>query len=366
MRFIGTDRHTHASPERSALLLINLGTPQAPTAAAVRRYLREFLWDPRVVELPRWLWWPILNGPVLGLRPRRSAAKYASIWTAQGSPLLVNSQKQASALSTELAVRGLDIDVVLAMRYGQPSIGAAFAQLRAKNATRVLLLPLYPQYSAATTASAIDGVNRVITRLRNVPQMRSVQHFCDDPGYIGALAASVTEHWKRNGRGECLLISFHGLPRRNLDLGDPYHCQCQKTARLLAQALGLDPSACRVCFQSRFGSARWLEPATADTLQQLARGGMRRVDVICPGFVADCLETLEEIAIEGRAQFLTAGGQELRYVACLNDSALFISALADLVERNTGGWPVDASEQQMLARNSELSAELAIAMGAPR
>src|ERR1700758_3381096 len=176
MQFIGVDQHVHGGVERSALLLINLGTPQAPTAAAVRRYLREFLWDPRVVELPRWLWWPILSGPVLWLRPRRSAAKYASIWTARGSPLLVNSQRQASALATELAVRGLDIDVVLAMRYGQPSIDAAFAQLRASNATRVLVLPLYPQYSATTTASAIDGVNRVVTRLRNVPQMRSVRH----------------------------------------------------------------------------------------------------------------------------------------------------------------------------------------------
>ena len=356
----------HARPERSALLLINLGTPQAPTPAAVRRYLREFLWDPRVVELPRWLWWPILNGPVLGLRPRRSAAKYASIWTAQGSPLLVNSQKQTSALNAELTRRGLDIDVMLAMRYGEPSIEGAFGQLRANNDTRVLMLPMYPQYSATTTASAVDGVNREVTRLRNLPQMRWVRQFCDDPGYIGALAASVTQHWQRNGRGECLLMSFHGLPRRNLDLGDPYHCQCHKTARLLAQALGLDSAGYKVCFQSRFGRARWLEPATADTLRSLARGGMRRVDVICPGFVADCLETLEEIVIEGRTQFLTAGGQELRYIACLNDNAVFISALADLVERNVGGWPVDASEREALAREAQRSSELAVAMGAPR
>jgi ferrochelatase len=366
MRFIGTHKHVHGGVERSAVLLINLGTPQAPTAAAVRRYLREFLSDPRVVELPRWLWWPMLNGPVLTLRPRRSAAKYAAVWTAEGSPLLVGSRRQAAALTAELALRGLDIDVALAMRYGEPSIEAGLLQLRSRNVTRVLMLPLYPQYSATTTASAVDAVNEVIGRLRDVPEIRWVKHFADDGGYIEALSASVAEHWERRARGDCLLISFHGLPRRNLDLGDPYHCECQKTARLLAQALGLDLSAYRVSFQSRFGRARWLEPSTVDTLRSLARGGVRRLDVICPGFVADCLETLEEIAIEGQTQFLAAGGEQLRYIRCLNDSARFIRALADLVERNVSGWPVDAGQQDMYSREAQRSAELAIAMGAPR
>jgi ferrochelatase len=366
MRFIGTDNYVHGAVDRSGVLLINLGTPRAPTAPAVRRYLREFLSDPRVVELPRWIWWPILNGPVLALRPRRTAAKYAAVWTAEGSPLLVGSQRQAAALSAQLALRGLDLDVVLAMRYGEPSIGAGLAQLRSRHVTRMLMLPLYPQYSATTTGSAVDGVNRVLARLRDVPEIRWIKHYADDSGYIDALAASVIDHWQRHGRGECLLMSFHGLPRRNLDLGDPYHCECQKTARLLAQALGLDRSAFRVSFQSRFGRARWLEPSTDDTLRALARNGVRRLDVICPGFAADCLETLEEIAIEGQAQFLAAGGEQLRYIRCLNDSARFIRALADLVERNVAGWPVDAGQQDMQSREAQRSAELAIAMGAPR
>lgn len=366
MRFIGPDKYVHGAVERSAVVLINLGTPDAPTPPAVRRYLREFLSDPRVVELPRWLWWPILNGPVLALRPRRSAAKYAAVWTAEGSPLLVGSRQQQAALSAQLALRGLDLDVALAMRYGRPSIESALDALRARRVTRMLMLPMYPQYSAATTASAIDGVNRIVGRLRDVPEIRWIKHYADDAGYIEALAASVVQHWEHHGRGECLLMSFHGLPRRNLDLGDPYHCECQKTARLLAQSLGLERSAYRVSFQSRFGRARWLEPSTADTLRSLARAGVRRLDVICPGFVADCLETLEEIVMEGQAQFLTAGGQQLRYVPCLNASPRFIRALGDLVERNTNGWPVQAGQQENRSREAQQGAELAIAMGAPR
>jgi ferrochelatase len=366
MQFIGTEQYVHAGVGRPAVLLLNLGTPQAPTAPAVRRYLREFLSDPRVVELPRWLWWPILNGPVLALRPSRSAAKYAAVWTTEGSPLLVGSQRQAAALGAELTSRGRQIDVALAMRYGQPSIDGVMQQLRARRVARLLALPLYPQYSATTTASSIDGVNRVVSRLRDVPEIRWIKHFADDPGYIDALRVSVIEHWQRQGRGECLLMSFHGLPRRNLDLGDPYHCECQKTARLLAEALELQPSAYRVSFQSRFGRARWLEPSTVDTLGALARGGVRRLDVICPGFVADCLETLEEIGIEGQAQFGAAGGQQLRLIPCLNDSTAFIRALADLVERNMQGWPIDPAQQDRQSSEARRSAERAIAMGAPR
>jgi len=366
MRFIGDGGHVHGGVERSAVVLINLGTPQAPTAPAVRRYLRQFLSDPRVVEIPRWIWWPILNGPVLALRPAKSAAKYAAVWTPEGSPLLVNSQRQAGALGAHLASRGLQLDVALAMRYGEPSIGAVLQQLRARGVARMLMLPMYPQYSATTTASSVDGVNQVLGRLRDLPEMRWIKHFADDTGYIEALRASVAAHWERHGRGECLLMSFHGLPRRNLDLGDPYHCECQKTARLLAEALELGPAAWRVSFQSRFGRARWLEPSTADTLRDLGRSGMRRLDVICPGFVADCLETLEEIAIEGQATFLQAGGQQLRYIGCLNDSAHFIRALADLVERNVQGWPIDSAQQDRQPVEARRSAERAIAMGAPR
>ena len=366
MRFVGPDRTVHGALQRSAVVLINLGTPQAPTSAAVRRYLREFLSDPRVVELPRWIWWPILYGPVLALRPPRSAAKYAAIWTAEGSPLLVNSRRQAAALGAELARRALELEVALAMRYGEPSIGAVLHELRARQVTRMLMLPLYPQYSATSTGSAMDGVNHVLARVRDVPEVRWVKHFADDAGYIEALRASVAAHWERHGRGECLLMSFHGLPRRNLELGDPYHCECHKTARLLAQALALPPQSWRVSFQSRFGRARWLEPSTVDTLRSLAQGGVRRLDVICPGFAADCLETLEEIGIEGQATFLQAGGQQLRYIACLNDGAAFIGALADLVQRHLQGWPVDAGQHDQRSAEARRSAERALAMGAPQ
>jgi ferrochelatase len=366
MRFVGPDRTVHGAPQRSAVVLINLGTPQAPTSAAVRRYLREFLSDPRVVELPRWIWWPILYGPVLALRPPRSAAKYAAIWTAEGSPLLVNSRRQAAALGAELARRALELEVALAMRYGEPSIGAVLHELRARQVTRMLMLPLYPQYSATSTGSAMDGVNHVLARVRDVPEVRWVKHFADDAGYIEALRASVAAHWERHGRGECLLMSFHGLPRRNLELGDPYHCECHKTARLLAQALALPPQSWRGSFQSRVGRARWLEPSTVDTLRSLAQGGVRRLDVICPGFAADCLETLEEIGIEGQATFLQAGGQQLRYIACLNDGAAFIGALADLVQRHLQGWPVDAGQHDQRSAEARRSAERALAMGAPQ
>jgi ferrochelatase len=366
MRFVGAQEFAHGGVERAAVLLINLGTPQAPTAPAVRRYLREFLSDPRVVELPRWIWWPILNGPVLALRPRRSAAKYAAVWTTDGSPLLVNSLRQTAALGAEMARRALDLDLALAMRYGEPSIAEALGQLRSRGATRILMLPLYPQYSATTTGSAFDGVNAVLGTWRDLPETRWIKHFADEAGYIDALRDSVRSHWERHGRGDCLLISFHGLPRRNLDLGDPYHCECQKTARLLGEALALQPPAYRVSFQSRFGRARWLEPSTSDTLRTLARSGARQVDVICPGFVADCLETLEEIAIEGRAEFLAAGGQQLRYIACLNDSPGFIRVLGDLVERNVQGWPVDPGQHAARSSQAKRSAQLALAMGAPR
>jgi ferrochelatase len=366
VRFTGAERYVHGSVQRAAVVLINLGTPQAATASAVRRYLRQFLSDPRVIELPRWIWWPILHGPVLALRPPRSAAKYAAIWTAEGSPLLVHSQRQALALAAELARRGLELEVALAMRYGEPAIGALLQQLRSRHVARMLMLPMYPQYSATSTGSAVDGVNHELARWRDLPEIRWIKHFADDTGYIEALRASVAEHWARHGRGERLVMSFHGLPRRNLDLGDPYHCECQKTARLLAQALELAPDAYRVSFQSRFGRARWLEPSTVDTLQSCARDGVRRVDVVCPGFVADCLETLEEIGIEGQATFLRAGGRELHTIACLNDSAAFIRALADLVERNVQGWPLASDQQERRGAEARLSAERARAMGAGR
>jgi ferrochelatase len=324
--------------ERVAVLLVNLGTPEQPTAPALRWYLREFLSDPRVVEIPRAAWWPILYGVILPLRPAQSAAKYAKIWTADGSPLAVWSEKQAKLLSGYLGERGHHVLVRHAMRYGAPSIGAELDALKAAGATRVLVLPLYPQYAAATTASTLDAVTAWARRARRVPELRFVADYHDDAGYIDALGRRVLDHWQTNGRADRLVLSFHGMPERSRKLGDPYHEQCLRTSRRLAQRVGVAESDVVVAFQSRFGRARWLEPYTAPTLRELAARGVARVDVMCPGFAADCLETLEEIAIEGRDTFLGAGGAEFRYIACLNDSHPWIAALAALAIRHLQGW----------------------------
>jgi len=327
---------------RVALLLVNLGTPAAPTAAALRRYLAEFLADPRVVEIPRLLWLPLLHGIILRTRPRRSAAKYASIWMPEGSPLAVWSALQAERLAAALAARGHDLLVRHAMRYGEPSIARVLDALRAAGATRVLVLPLYPQYAGATTASTFDCIGRWAAGARFVPELRCVGDYHDDAGYIAALASSLQAHWHAQGRAERLVLSFHGMPERTRALGDPYQRQCHETARLLRERLGLAPAEMLLTFQSRFGQARWLEPYTEPTLRALAAQGVRSVDVICPGFAADCLETLEEIALEGRAAFLAAGGGALHYVPCLNADPAWIDALVGLAERHLQGWPTRA------------------------
>jgi ferrochelatase len=354
----------HDQPARTAVLLVALGTPRAPTAGEVRAYLGEFLSDRRVVEIPRAIWWPILHGIVLRTRPARSAAKYATIWTEQGSPLKVNSERQAALLGQALAERGVEVELALAMRYGEPSVRSVMAALRARRVERLLVLPMYPQYSATTTAAALDAVMDVLRGERNVPEVRWVRHFHDDPGYIAALRDSVLAQWQRAGRGDKLVMSFHGLPRRNLELGDPYHCECHKTGRLLAEALGLAPEQYVVTFQSRFGRAEWLQPYTEPMLRELGRQGLERVDVICPAFVADCLETLEEIAQEGRAAFLQAGGRRFEYIACLNDSPAFIQALADVVQRHSQGWPLDLGSVEAARSAAGLAAERALAQGA--
>jgi len=358
----------HGAPGQTAVLLINLGTPAAPAPGPVRTYLKQFLSDPRVVEIPRLVWWPILNGLILRRRPRQSAAKYAAIWTEQGSPLLVNSKLQSTLLRGYLGHRGSEVDVALAMRYGDPSIPSALQSLANSRTERLLVVPMYPQYSATTTASALDAVFDVLGRTRNVPEVRWVKHFHDHPGYIAALRDSVLEHWKRYGRaqdrGGKLVMSFHGVPKRTLRLGDPYHCECQKTGRLLGQALGLAQDEYVLTFQSRFGRAEWLQPYTAPMLETLARGGAEAVDVICPGFPADCLETLEEIAIEGRAAFLAAGGKDYRYVPCLNGSPAFITALADLCIQHLQGWPVARLESSARAAEAAQSRQRALALGA--
>lgn len=328
------------APGRTAVLWCNLGSPEEPTAQAVRPYLAAFLGDPRVVEIPRAAWMPILHGVILRTRPGKSAAKYASIWMPEGSPLKVWTKKQATMLSGWLGERGHRVAVRDAMRYGQPSIASRLDELKAAGVTRVLVLQAYPQYSATTTASVIDEVNAWSARVRRVPEFRFVNDYHDDAGYIDALARSVARHWQRNGRPDQLVMSFHGIPARNIRLGDPYHAQCVVTARLLAERLQLTPEQYRVTFQSRFGRAKWLEPYTEPTLRELGAKGVKRVDVMCPGFPADCLETLEEIAMEGRDAFLHAGGKEFGYIPCLNDSHDWITALAGIAERHLAGWAI--------------------------
>jgi ferrochelatase len=366
MTFQTEPAYRHGSDSRTAVLLVNLGTPDAPTAAALRRYLAEFLSDPRVVEIPPIVWKPLLHGIILRVRPAKSAAKYASIWTPQGSPLAHWTHQQASLLDTALRARGLDVTVRPAMRYGNPSVASVLDELKSQGVQRVLVLPLYPQYAAATTASAQDAVMAWAGRQRRMPEWRFVNHYHDHAGYIQALAQKVRTHWAAHGRSPKLLLSFHGVPERSLHLGDPYHCECYKTARLLRQALGLSESEVVVTFQSRFGKAKWLEPYTEPTLIAMAREGTERVDVMCPGFTSDCLETLEEISQEAREAFLDAGGKTFHYIPCLNDEPLWIDALASIAVAHLQGWPIEANAGQTHeAQQAHITQrELALALGA--
>ncbi len=352
---------SHGQASVTGILLCNLGTPDAPTAAAVRRYLREFLSDPRVVEIPRAIWLPLLHGIILPLRSGKSAAKYATIWTPQGSPLKVHTERQAVLLQEQLAARGHRVVVRYAMRYGNPSIASQLDALKEAGANRVLVLSAYPQYSATTTASVIDAVNDWVTQTRLVPELRFVNRYHDDSGYIEALARRVESHWREHGKPDHLVMSFHGVPERTLMRGDPYHCECHKTGRLLATRLGLDKTAYTVSFQSRFGKAKWLEPYTEPSLQALAARGVGRVDVVCPGFTSDCLETIEEIGMEGKEAFLLAGGREYHAIPCLNDHPAWITAMADLAQQHLGGWPTQAAPD---AAALAASREAALAMGA--
>ncbi|WP_028535099.1 ferrochelatase [Paludibacterium yongneupense] len=337
-RYLTEPAFRHDAQSKTGVLLINLGTPEAPTARAVRPYLRQFLSDPRVIEIPRLLWWPLLNGVILPLRPRRSAAKYASIWQAEGSPLLTHTAGMTRQLAERLTRDDDTLLIDFGMRYGKPSVEAAMARMKAAGVERLLVVPLYPQYAASSTASALDAVFRTLVRTRALPDLRVVRHFHDDPGYIAALAANVRAFWQANGRGDVLLLSFHGVPRATLDRGDPYHCECLKTARLLADELELTPDAWRIAFQSRFGRAKWLQPYTSATLAELGRARTSRVDVFCPGFVADCLETLEEIAMEGKETFLTQGGQHFCHIPCLNQNTHWIDAIERIVSAQLAGW----------------------------
>jgi ferrochelatase len=360
MSFAPEPAFRHGTAPKTAVVLVNLGTPDAPTPAALRRYLAQFLSDPRVVEIPRVAWLPILHGIILRVRPAKSAKKYESIWLPEGSPLQVWSGKQATLLRGYLGERGHAVEVRHAMRYGNPSIASVLDALKAEGATRILVLPMYPQYSGPTTASTIDAVGAWAARIRHLPELRFVNRYHDDAGYVEALARRVIDHWQKHGRPERLVLSFHGVPKRTLLLGDPYHCECLKTARLLGERLTLKPSELVVTFQSRFGKAEWLQPYTEPTLVELARQGVKHVAVMCPGFTADCLETLEEIDHEARAAFRAAGGAEFHYIACLNDSHAWIAALADIAIRHMQGWPAERPDAATL----EAQRQRALAAGA--
>ena len=351
----------HGQTPKTGILLCNLGTPEAPTAPALRRYLGQFLSDPRVVEIPKAIWWLILHGIILRVRPKKSAAKYATVWMPEGSPLKVWTEKQSKLLEGYLGERGHHLVVRYAMRYGAPSVASRLDELKAAGCTRILILPAYPQYSGATTASVFDAVYQWGLRTRLVPEFRFINHYHDDPGHIQALAASVKKHWAAHGRPDKLVMSFHGMPERTLHLGDPYHCECHKTGRLLAEALGLQKDQYMVTFQSRFGKAKWIEPYTEPSLIQLAKTGTERVDVICPGFSSDCIETLEEIDQEARAAFMLAGGKTFHYIPCLNDNPEGMRALADLCEQHLSGWPTLGAPS---AAELTASRERALAMGA--
>ena len=346
-----------ANNATTAVLLCNLGTPDAPTAAALRTYLREFLSDPRVVEIPRLIWWLLLNLIILPFRSSKSAAKYASIWTPDGSPLKIWTEKQAKLLQGWLGEAGHRVTVRYAMCYTTgkvcPSIATQLDKFKAQGISRVLILPAYPQYSATTTAAVFDQVYTWAAKVRSVPELRFVNRYHDDTGYIYALEQSVRKQWQINGKPnfdhkDVLVMSFHGIPERSLHLGDAYHCECYKTARLLAEALGLNATQYKVTFQSRLGRAKWLQPYTEPTLIAMAKSGVKRVDVICPGFNCDGLETLEEINMEVRHAFTAAGGQTFNYIPCLNDDSAWLSALSSITQKHLSGWPTHAVDAAAL------------------
>jgi protoporphyrin/coproporphyrin ferrochelatase len=358
-------KYEHGDQLKVGILLANLGTPDAPTGAALRPYLKQFLSDRRVVEIPRAIWWFILNCIILVIRPKKSAAKYAQVWAPEGSPLLVHSQKQTQLLRGYLAQKiKSPFAVELGMSYGNPSMQSAIDKLKAQHCDRILVFPLYPQYASSSTASAMDAVFRVLLKTRNQPAIRSIRHYHDHPAYISALAQSVQKHWEINGgKPTKLVMSFHGVPKVHLTSGDPYHCECHKTARLLAEKLGLSKDEYMVAFQSRFGKQEWLKPYLAATLEDLGKAKTARIDVICPGFSSDCLETLEEIAMEGKEIFIHAGGGAYHYIPALNENDAWLHAMTAIALENLQGWVTADWDGAQAATDNELTKMRAQALG---
>ncbi|QEY26953.1 ferrochelatase [Neisseria zalophi] len=333
-RFLPEPSLPYTRQNKTAVLLLNLGTPEAPTAEAVKPYLREFLSDTRVVELPKLLWQPILHGLVLTLRPKKSAHAYQKVWLNEGSPLAVYTERQAALLADRLP----NLIVRYAMTYGQPSVANVLAELKNEGVAQLLVIPLYPQYAASSSGAALDKVFEQILKQRNQMSVRTVARFYDDERYITAMKNHIEAFWSQNGRGQRLMLSFHGIPQKNHDEGDPYPDECYRTAELLAEALSLKENDYIVSFQSQFGKAKWIKPSTQVLFDELPGRGVAELDVFCPGFVSDCLETMEELAIEGREQFYAAGGRQFRYIPCLNTQPDWIETLASLAIRHLQGW----------------------------
>jgi len=335
--FFQQANYGHQQAGKTGLLLVNLGTPEAPTTKAVRSYLREFLSDRRVVEVPRLLWWLVLNGIILPFRSSRSAKAYAEIWREDGSPLMVFSQRLGAGMAVSEQL--VDVQVAGAMTYGKPAIADVLKQMRQQGVNRLLVLPLYPQYSATTTASVFDAVTKALQKQRWLPELRFINQYFQNPAWFKAVASSIKDYRQQHGSSKQLIFSFHGIPQRYFRQGDPYYCQCHASARLIATELGLADNAWQVTFQSRLGREPWLQPYTDHVLQQLGEQGEQHVQVVCPGFAVDCLETLEEIAMQNQAFFVQAGGTQLDYIPALNDSALHVKALSDVALSHLQGWP---------------------------
>lgn len=359
MKYNGRSNFNHAEPAKLGVLVTNLGTPEAPTTKALRTYLAQFLADPRVVEFPRLLWKIILHGIILRIRPARSAKAYQTVWTEQGSPLMFHTRAQRDGLAAKLKEQyGDGVQVEFAMRYGQPSIGNALEKLMNGGVRKLIVLPMYPQYSGSTTGSTFDNLAEDFTQRRWLPDLRFISHYHDYPPYIAAVAEKIKAHWAEHGRCDKLIFSYHGVPKRYLLQGDPYHCECYKTTRLVAEYLDLDKDEYMTTFQSRFGREEWLQPYTDETLKGLPAKGVKSVQMVCPGFSSDCLETIEEIGEENREYFVEAGGESYQYIECLNADAAHIDMMTQLVLENMQGWQ---PQDKALA---EQSAERAKALGA--
>jgi ferrochelatase len=358
MKYEGNSDFSHKQQDKIGVLITNLGTPDAPQKKDLKRYLREFLSDPRVVEVPRLLWWMILNLVILNIRPRRSAKAYRTVWTERGSPLLFHTKDQANALRIKLKqTYGENIVVNFAMRYGSPSVDSVIDEMLQQGVRKLLVLPLYPQYCASTTASTFDAVAASLATKRLIPELRFINHYHDFPDYIQAVADKIRQHWEINGRADKLIFTYHGIPKRYLLNGDPYHCECYKTSRLLAENLGLNEEEYLVTFQSRFGREEWLPPYTDKTLIALAEQGVKSVQLVCPGFSADCLETIEEIEVENRDYFLEAGGSRYEYIQALNAESSHIDMMEKLLEQHLHGWSVSNDTDKRVELSNKLGAK---------